>query len=327
MKTHGSRRLAVLGVLAIIGLGPTAMAQAPKAAERYTPTDQERGEIEAAIVKLSKAIDALPQGEGAAREALPDIAVYLKAGRWALRLGEFYGPKGVPATLDVLARGLKRAEQLADGRRPWVDEPGSSIRGYVSKVDGSVQPYAVIVPPGIDRSGQSRMRLDVVLHGRGATLNEVQLHPGARRQARGRRGQGPGHAARLRTDQQRLSLGRRGRRVRGDRGGPPTCFRSTTAASSSAGSRWGARGRGTWGCTTRACGHRSRRAPGSPRRGTTPGSARSCRSSPRCCTSTTRSITPPTPSTCRSPATAARTTPSARRRSTSRRRSRRSATR
>jgi dienelactone hydrolase len=175
MTTHTSRQLAVLGVLAMVGLGPMAWAQAPKAAERSTPTAQERGEIEAAIGKLSKAIDALPQDEGAAREALPDVAVYLKAGRWALRLGEFFGAKGVPATLDVLARGLKRAEQLADGRRPWIDEPGETIRGYVSKVDGSVQPYAVIIPDGIDRSGQSRMRLDVVLHGRGATLNEVSF--------------------------------------------------------------------------------------------------------------------------------------------------------
>jgi dienelactone hydrolase len=40
-------------------------------------------------------------------------------------------------------------------------------------VDGSIQPYAVAVPEGLDTSKPAR--LDLVLHGRGATLNEVSF--------------------------------------------------------------------------------------------------------------------------------------------------------
>src|SRR5207244_8887170 len=40
---------------------------------------------------------------------------------------------------------------------------GRLVRGYVSDVDGSVQPYGLIVPRGYDPS--TPIRLDVVLHG------------------------------------------------------------------------------------------------------------------------------------------------------------------
>ncbi len=48
------------------------------------------------------------------------------------------------------------------------------VRGYRSKVDGSVQPYAVIVPTA-GKGGDDRLRLDVVLHGRDARITEVRF--------------------------------------------------------------------------------------------------------------------------------------------------------
>ena len=49
------------------------------------------------------------------------------------------------------------------------------LRGYVSAVDGSVQPYGVIVPASYDRT--KPMRLDVVLHGstRPVGLSELRF--------------------------------------------------------------------------------------------------------------------------------------------------------
>ena len=47
------------------------------------------------------------------------------------------------------------------------------MRGYRSAVDGSVQPYGLIIPESYD--GSRPVRLDLVLHGRGATLNEVSF--------------------------------------------------------------------------------------------------------------------------------------------------------
>jgi hypothetical protein len=171
--------------LAWIGLETgSAMAQPTfKKPPRYEPTAKERQEIEARLATLTKAIAGLPQGEGAPRDVFADVAVYQKAAEWALRLNEFFAPKDVAATLKVIDRGLERARHLAEGRSPWTETPGSSIRGYVSKVDASVQPFAVIVPPDLAKAdgAKSRARLDVILHGRGATLNEVnfiQAHDG-----------------------------------------------------------------------------------------------------------------------------------------------------
>ena len=47
------------------------------------------------------------------------------------------------------------------------------MRGYRSKVDGSVQPYGLIIPESYD--GSKPVRLDLVLHGRGNELTEVSF--------------------------------------------------------------------------------------------------------------------------------------------------------
>jgi hypothetical protein len=164
----------------IAGMPAWARAQAQTPATNYEKPaayrlgDEERKALEERTAELERAIARLPRAEPSQREALADVAIYAKAGAYALRFAEFYNPKDVAMTRDVLDRGLARARALADGRRPWADARGSVVRGYESKVDGSFQPYAVIVPEGIDPA-VDRVRLDVVLHGRGATLNEARF--------------------------------------------------------------------------------------------------------------------------------------------------------
>lgn len=163
--------------LICFGTGATTWAQPtfPKP-ERYQPTAREQAEIKARIDALTIRLVAMPQAESSQRDAWGDVAVYHKAAVWALREGEFYRPGDVAATLRVLDRGLARARQVAHGAHPpWVDLKGSIVRGYRSQVDGSVQPYAVIVPEGLKAGAEHRARLDVILHGRGVTLNEVQF--------------------------------------------------------------------------------------------------------------------------------------------------------
>src|SRR5262249_40065291 len=73
-------------------------------------------------------------------------------------------------TLKALDAGLKRASELEAGKPSWVNRKGRVARAYRSIVDGSVQPYTVIIPDTYD--GQKPMRLELVLHGRNARLNE-----------------------------------------------------------------------------------------------------------------------------------------------------------
>jgi Putative esterase len=129
--------------------------------------------MEAAVAPLRKAVEGLPKETP--RDLYADVAVYRKAADWVLRLEEFYEPKDVVTTLEAIDEGLRRTRLLDRGEHPWSEARGMVARGYVSKVDGSVQPYAVIVPEGLDLTRATRMRLDVVLHGRNATLSEVRF--------------------------------------------------------------------------------------------------------------------------------------------------------
>lgn len=106
---------------------------------------------------------------------IPDVEVYAKSAEWILRHKEFYAPNYVDQTLKALATGAKRAALLSKGESPWASKPGSTIRGYVSKVDGSVQPYAVSLPEGVEPNAATRWPLHVKLHGRAGKMNEVNF--------------------------------------------------------------------------------------------------------------------------------------------------------
>src|SRR5262249_41125492 len=72
--------------------------------------------------------------------------------------------------------GLLRASQQGRGEAPWMSINGFSVvRGYRSRVDGSVQPYAVTYPADYGSDATRRYRLDVVLHSRNTSLAEVSF--------------------------------------------------------------------------------------------------------------------------------------------------------
>src|SRR5262249_51596520 len=75
----------------------------------------------------------------------------------------------------LLARGEERAAQLAEGHAPWTTATGLVARGYLSKIDRSVQPFGLVVPPSYSPETPHRWRLDTWFHGRGETLSEVNF--------------------------------------------------------------------------------------------------------------------------------------------------------
>lgn len=106
---------------------------------------------------------------------LADVEVFAKAAEWATRHQEFYTPQYADQAIKALEVGLERAALLAAGSSPWDQAAGSLIRGYYSTVDGSVQPYAVKLPPSFAGRELERWPLHVHLHGRGDKLNEVNF--------------------------------------------------------------------------------------------------------------------------------------------------------
>jgi pimeloyl-ACP methyl ester carboxylesterase len=141
-------------------------------AQPYQPGPEELAGIRAKLADLTTRLERLGARPDAGLRA--DVEVYRKAGEWILRYPEeFYTKAYVANALKVLDHGIARAEELQRAEPAWPKQKGRIVRGYRSKVDGSVQPYGLIIPESYD--GSRPVRLDVVLHGRGATLNEVSF--------------------------------------------------------------------------------------------------------------------------------------------------------
>jgi dienelactone hydrolase len=132
---------------------------------------------------LQKQLDALAaeiaglerSPEGSVRELLPDVVIFWKAVHTALADREFYKPGEIDAAKGLLDEGLARAAELKKGESPWTTKHGLVVRGYVSRLDGSVQPYGLVVPASYTKDGARKYRLDFWFHGRGETLSEVNF--------------------------------------------------------------------------------------------------------------------------------------------------------
>jgi pimeloyl-ACP methyl ester carboxylesterase len=108
-------------------------------------------------------------------ELLPDVQVLHKAVDWALRHDEFYRTNEVQIARLLLQQGGERARALRGGSAPWTTATGLVVRAYVSKIDGSIQPYGLVVPPTFAAGTASKHRLDIWLHGRDDHLTELKF--------------------------------------------------------------------------------------------------------------------------------------------------------
>jgi hypothetical protein len=154
---------------------PPAAKKAPqkKGAPPHQLTADEKRRIEAKADELAGMIQSL-ESKKADDTLLADVEIYQSAARMILEHPEeFFSDPYVDQTLTVLDAGLERARQLAGGNSPWIEQRGRVLLGYRSEVDGSVQPYGVIVPQNYD--GSKPLRADLTLHGRLGRLNEVNM--------------------------------------------------------------------------------------------------------------------------------------------------------
>lgn len=135
------------------------------------------------IESLRQKIDALrARNDRRTNELLPDVMIYAKAAGDALKYQEFFDAKELPVADELLKEGHERADQLAEGNAPWTTAAGLVVRGYISKIDGSVQPYGLVVPESYAAQGQHKSRLDIWFHGRGEVLSELNFIQGRRKQ-------------------------------------------------------------------------------------------------------------------------------------------------
>jgi dienelactone hydrolase len=138
--------------------------------------DKDRAALTAGVAALGKEIDALRvafKAKPALLALLPDVMIFHKSVDWALRYDEFFEPKHLDAARQQLVLGLQRAKELRDGQPSWNSATGLVVRGYISKIDGSVQPYGLVIPDDWKPGEATPRRLDFWLRGRSEKATEL----------------------------------------------------------------------------------------------------------------------------------------------------------
>ncbi|HEV3417275.1 MAG TPA: prolyl oligopeptidase family serine peptidase [Pirellulales bacterium] len=136
----------------------------------------DRDELEQGLNALGDAIKQLADRKDArTQRLLPDVQVFQKAVHDALIYDEFLSKGDIDRAKTLLKEGRERAEQLLANNAPWDTATGSVVRGYVSRIDGSVQPYGVIVPESYAAHAMPRHPLDIWFHGRNEDWGEVRF--------------------------------------------------------------------------------------------------------------------------------------------------------
>ena len=190
----------VLGLVAI-GAGRLCAADVPPGKPRQIPPagvtlpDADRTDLQARLDALGAEIDSISAGSGVveispgvatpvvvkASSLLPDVRIFHNAVRYALAYNEFFKIDEVDKAKALLTEGMDRAAELKQGQAQWLHSPGLVVRGYVSKIDGSVQPYGLVIPASFAIDPFRKRRLDLWYHGRGETLNEINFLSDRRR--------------------------------------------------------------------------------------------------------------------------------------------------
>jgi hypothetical protein len=166
--------LSLCALIASISYAQTAPANRnalrpiPPPGIELTPTD--RAELTSRLTALQNATARL-----VGNPLLPDVLIYQEAVRYALQNNEFFKADEILKAHKLLTHGLERATLLAEGKHPWTTATGLVVRGYVSKIDRSIQPYGLVIPASYTPNTPHQWRLDAWFHGRGETLSEVNF--------------------------------------------------------------------------------------------------------------------------------------------------------
>jgi dienelactone hydrolase len=138
--------------------------------------DDRAASMRTSLSQLQEKIAAINVGKDAsAKSLLPDVMIFERAVRCALDYQEFFDVKDLDKADALLLEGIKRADQLLAGKPEWITQKGLVVRGYISRIDNTVQPYGLVIPPtyAIDHSVPTRC--DLWFHGRGEKLSEVNF--------------------------------------------------------------------------------------------------------------------------------------------------------
>ena len=138
-------------------------------AEARTGLQKELVQLQAQIIELRKSKSPIMQ------RYLPDVEIFARAVELALNEDGFFEPKDAEQAKLVMQEGLKRAADLKSESTPWNNLFGAiqTVRGFRSKLDGTVQPYGVVTSKFGDRINTPRA--DIWCRGRSEKGLELQF--------------------------------------------------------------------------------------------------------------------------------------------------------
>ncbi len=140
-----------------------------------TLSENDQKEIAAGLKELTFAIDKLKEKKDPfIRQYLPDVLIYQKAVDYGLKYQEFLTEKDIASAKNLLKDGLWRAGQLNEKEAPWTTQKGEVVRGFISRIDGSAQPYGLTIPDNYS-SSTDKFNLSLWFHGRGENLGEISF--------------------------------------------------------------------------------------------------------------------------------------------------------
>ncbi len=143
---------------------------------KVSPEDQAL--LKKGLANLKEAMEAISE-----HPLLPDVEIFYKGAHDALKHQEFQKPNELNFAKAQLKEGLARAKSLQKGEAPWTKQTGLVVRGFRSDIDGSAQPYGLVIPKSYDFAGDRSHRLDFWFHGRDDKVNEVLFMERRRTQA------------------------------------------------------------------------------------------------------------------------------------------------
>ena len=140
-----------------------------------TLLDKQRAE---ANKKNPQATARLAEIESLAAEVL----VFPRAIELSIEFRQFYKPNEFPIAKRLLQEAERRLAVVRDGGS-WFEVVGLGdgarqqliVGGFKSKIDGSYQPYSVVVPAGFLKHDVRPRRLDLWFHGRGERMSEANF--------------------------------------------------------------------------------------------------------------------------------------------------------
>lgn len=134
-----------------------------------------RESLSKALEPLKKSIDELSQSKDPRiQNQLPDAEIFYRAVSLALNENGFFEPADFDRAKELIAEGVRRCEAIRMNVCDWTfiaNAPYITVRGFRSKLDGTVQPYGVVYKPSDKAPG----RADVWCRGRSEKGLELQF--------------------------------------------------------------------------------------------------------------------------------------------------------